>query len=207
SRTARPPPARSVSRPRPDPIGLDDVTTSSCSWHRSSMSEKVDRDGAAVGRRFAGAVAVVTGAGHGIGAACARRLAQEGARVMVLDLDGDAAAAVARSLPRADDVEHHAIAVDVTDASAVTEALAAVEQRTERLDALVNVAGGGMPEPAFEDGDDEPFERMWQLNFLSVVRVTRAAIPMLQRSDRAAVVTARKSGVEGKTADAVDPTR
>lgn len=153
------------------------------------MSEKVDRDGVAVGRRFAGAVAVVTGAGHGIGAACARRLAQEGARVMVLDLDGDAAAAVARSLPRADGGEHHAVAVDVTDASAVTEALAAVEQRTERLDALVNVAGGGMPEPAFEDGDDEPFERMWQLNFLSVVRVTRAAIPMLQRSDRAAVVT------------------
>src|SRR5690606_2314369 len=102
---------------------------------------------------------------------------------------GDAAAALAGACPRAEDGELPAVAVDVAGASGVTEALAAGEQRTERLDALVNVAGGGMPEPTFEDGDDEPFERMWQLNFLSVVRVTRAAIPMLQRSDRAAVVT------------------
>jgi meso-butanediol dehydrogenase/(S,S)-butanediol dehydrogenase/diacetyl reductase len=54
---------------------------------------------------------------------------------------------------------------------------------------LVNVAGGGMAEPPFGEGDDEAFERMWRLNFLSVVRMTRAALPLLQRSDRAAIVT------------------
>lgn len=67
--------------------------------------------------------------------------------------------------------------------------MAAVGRWSERVDSLVNVAGGGMHETPFEDGEDAEFERMWQLNFLSVVRVTRAAVPLLRRSDRAAVVT------------------
>jgi len=141
------------------------------------------------GARMRGAVVVVTGAGHGIGAACAARLASEGARVAVLDLDGDAARQVAASLPPVDGGAHRALVTDVTEATSVAEALVAVEGWSERVDGLVNVAGGGMHETPFEDGEDAEFERMWQLNFLSVVRMTRAVLPLLQRSDRAAVVT------------------
>lgn len=138
--------------------------------------------------RFAGTTAVVTGAGHGIGAACARRLAAEGARVAVLDLDGDAAREVAAALPKQGG-EHVGLTVDVTEATSITEVMDAVEQRLGGLDAVVNVAGGGMSEPPFDEGGDEEFERMWRLNFLSVVRMCRAALPALQRSDRAAIVT------------------
>ncbi len=135
--------------------------------------------------RFDGAVVVVTGAGHGIGRACAERLAGEGATVAVLDLDADEAAEVAIALG----AEHLGHAVDVTDGAAVSAAIATVGERFERVDALVNVAGGGMHEPPFDAGDDEAFLQMWDLNFMSVVRLTRGCLPLLQRSDRAAVVT------------------
>jgi meso-butanediol dehydrogenase / (S,S)-butanediol dehydrogenase / diacetyl reductase len=139
--------------------------------------------------RFSGAAVIVTGAGHGIGAACAVRLAAEGASVALLDLDAEAAQQVAGSLPSDGGTQHVGIGLDVTEATAVPEVVAAVEHRFGRLDALVNVAGGGMAEPAFEEGEDEVFERMWRLNFLSVVRMCRATVPLLRQSDRAAIVT------------------
>lgn len=142
-----------------------------------------------VGQRFHGAVAVVTGAAHGIGKACATRLAAEGAAVAVLDLDGEQAAAVAAGLPTAEGVRHTAVAVDVTDRTQVEEAIAAVERDHGKLDVLVNVAGGGEHEPLFAEAGDDVYERMLDLNLIGVVRVTRAAMPALLRSDRAAVVT------------------
>lgn len=138
--------------------------------------------------RFEGAVAAVTGAGHGIGAAVAARLAAEGSSVALLDLDGEAAARVAAGLPTEHGNAHHAQQVDVTDATSVTAAIFAVENRFGGLDVLVNVAGKGEAEPVFDEGDDGPFERMWDVNFMSVVRMCRAAVPLLQRSDRAAIV-------------------
>lgn len=138
--------------------------------------------------RFSGAIAVVTGAAHGIGAAVAARLASEGASVAVLDLDGEAAEEVVAALPREHGNEHAAFQVDLTEASSVTEAATAVEHRFGRLDVLCNVAGAGEAEPVFEDGDDAVFERMWNLNFLGTVRMCRAAIPLLKRSERAAIV-------------------
>lgn len=138
--------------------------------------------------RFEGAIAAVTGAGHGIGAAVARRLAAEGASVALLDLDAEAAEQGAAALPTEHGNEHLAHAIDLTDATSVTEAIAAVEHRYGRLDVLANVAGAGEAEPPFEEGDDGVFERMWGLNFLGTARVCRAAVPLLQRSDRAAIV-------------------
>jgi meso-butanediol dehydrogenase/(S,S)-butanediol dehydrogenase/diacetyl reductase len=138
--------------------------------------------------RFEGAVAVVTGAAHGIGAAVAARLASEGASVAVLDLDVETADQVAARLPREHGNDHLAHGLDLTDGASVTTAMAAVEDRFGRLDVLANVAGGGEHEPDFEEGDDGPFERMWDLNFLGVVRMCRASVPLLRRSDRAAIV-------------------
>jgi len=138
--------------------------------------------------RFDGAVAAVTGAAHGIGAAVASRLASEGASVAVLDLDLDAAQQVVDALPREHGNDHLAHGVDITDVTSVTGAIAAVEHRFGRLDVLANVAGAGEHEPTFEDGDDGAFQRMWDLNFLGTVRMCRASIPLLKRSDRAAIV-------------------
>ncbi|NUR06072.1 MAG: 3-oxoacyl-ACP reductase FabG [Nocardioidaceae bacterium] len=88
--------------------------------------------------RFAGKVAVVTGSARGIGAATARRFAQEGAKVAVLDLDQDAAAATAEGLGAEEAV---GLACDVSDGTSVEQAVAAVVERLGGLDVLVNNAG------------------------------------------------------------------
>jgi 3-oxoacyl-[acyl-carrier protein] reductase len=87
-------------------------------------------------RRLEGRRAVVTGGAQGIGAAIARRLAEEGARVAVLDLDAARAAAV---LPE----PHIGLACDVTDSGSVDRAFAQVRAAFGGVDVLVNNAGVG----------------------------------------------------------------
>ncbi|MET0909337.1 MAG: SDR family NAD(P)-dependent oxidoreductase, partial [Ilumatobacteraceae bacterium] len=86
--------------------------------------------------RFAGRVAVVTGAGSGIGAAVARRLHEDGALVAHLDLDLDAAASTAAEQPGA-----VAFAVDVSDPRSVDAAIADVEAAVGPIDLLAHLAG------------------------------------------------------------------
>jgi meso-butanediol dehydrogenase/(S,S)-butanediol dehydrogenase/diacetyl reductase len=139
------------------------------------------------GDRFDGAGVVVTGAAHGIGRACAERLADEGARVAILDLDGTAAEQAAQQLPGGLD-RHVALQVDVTSSSSVDQAVAEAAQRLGHIDVLVNVAGGDTEHGRFEAIDDEVWTRMLDLNLLGVVRCCRAAIPHLRRSEQAAAI-------------------
>ena len=134
------------------------------------------------GRRFDGATAVVTGAAHGIGRACAVRLAGEGARVAVLDLDEVAARDVVSQLAPVGEGPHVPVQVDVTDRSSVDLAVGRAAEALGRLDALVNVAGGDVEHGTFEETDDEVWTRVLELNLLGVVRCCRAAIPHLRRS-------------------------
>ena len=137
--------------------------------------------------RFADAAVVVTGGAHGIGRACAVRLAEEGARVAVADLDQDAAEEVAAGLtPEAD--RHLAVWLDVTDRSSVDSAFAEVVARFGGIDVLVNVAGGDTAHGRFEETTDEVWVRMLDLNLLSVVRCCRAAVPHLRRSTRSPAI-------------------
>jgi meso-butanediol dehydrogenase/(S,S)-butanediol dehydrogenase/diacetyl reductase len=90
--------------------------------------------------RFSGSTALVTGAGHGIGRACARRLGSEVTRVVVADLDLDAARKVEAGLPDGSG-RHLALMMDVTNRSSVDEAVAQAVDEFRGLDVVVNVAG------------------------------------------------------------------
>ena len=91
--------------------------------------------------RFRDKVAVITGAGGGIGAAIATRLAQEGARVVIADLNGDAAASTARTIAADSGIEALGLACDVGDEAQVAAAVRATLGRFGRLDVVVNNAG------------------------------------------------------------------
>ena len=139
--------------------------------------------------RFSGSTALVTGAGHGIGRECARRLAAEGARLVLTDIDMEAAREVDTSMPGGSS-PHLALTMDVTNRSSVDEAVTHAASEFGGLDIVVNVAGGDTAHDVFEEIDDEIWLKQLDLNLIGVVRVCRAVIPFLRRSDRApAIVT------------------
>jgi NAD(P)-dependent dehydrogenase (short-subunit alcohol dehydrogenase family) len=125
---------------------------------------------------FDGMVALVTGGASGIGAATAALLAERGARVAVLDLDPDAA-----------DARHLRLACDVGDRASVEKAVGRVAADLGRLDVVVNNAGIGAQGDVAAN-DDEEWRRVLDVNVVGIVRVSRAALPHLRRSERAAVV-------------------
>jgi meso-butanediol dehydrogenase/(S,S)-butanediol dehydrogenase/diacetyl reductase len=133
--------------------------------------------------RFADAAVLVTGGAHGIGRACASRLAEEGAQVAVADLDQDAAQLVAAGLPH-ESGRHVGVWLDVTDLSSVERAFADAVSTFGGIDVLVNVAGGDTDHGSFEETDDEVWLRMLDLNLLGLVRCCRAAIAHLRRSTK-----------------------
>ena len=153
--------------------------------------------------RFAGTAVLVTGAAHGIGRACASRLAAEGARVAVGDLDQAAAEQVAADLV-GEAGRHVAVGLDITDTSSVDRAVADTVAAFGGLDVLVNVAGGDTGHGRFEETSDEVWTRMLELNLLGVVRCCRAAIPHLRRSTKGPAIV-NVSSVNGITAFGSEP--
>ncbi|MGB9605370.1 MAG: SDR family NAD(P)-dependent oxidoreductase [Bryobacteraceae bacterium] len=119
--------------------------------------------------RLDGKVALVTGGARGIGEATARVFAGVGAEVVILDIDGQRAEALAAELPRA-----RAITCDITSEDEVTAAFA----HLDRLHVLVNNAGiglvGGIEQTSLED-----FRRLFRVNVEGMFLVTRAALPLL----------------------------
>ncbi|BDZ51412.1 oxidoreductase [Frondihabitans sucicola] len=133
-----------------------------------------------VGSRVKGRVVFVTGAGNGIGRACAMRLASEGARVVAADLDLDAATTTVAGLAQPE--AHLPLLLDVTDTRSVQDAFSRAAAHFGQLDALINVAGGDVPHPPFEDTDDPDWERTIDLNLLGAMRCCRVAIAHLKQS-------------------------
>ena len=125
---------------------------------------------------FEGLVAVVTGGASGIGAAIAAALSGAGARVAVLDLNTDA-------VPEA----MLAVQTDVGDDESVRSAIAEVAERLGGIDIVINNAGIGAAGTIVDHTDDE-WRRVFEINVLGMVRVTRAALPWLVESSAAAVV-------------------
>ncbi|MFC3505616.1 SDR family NAD(P)-dependent oxidoreductase [Micromonospora krabiensis] len=125
---------------------------------------------------FSGLAAVVTGGASGIGLATATLLASRGARVACLDLDPEGVPEPLLGL-----------AADVTDDAAVRAAVAAAAEALGGIDILVNNAGVGAA-GTVEDNSDEEWHRVFDVNVVGVVRVTRAALPHLRASAHAAIV-------------------
>lgn len=123
-----------------------------------------------------GLTAVVTGGASGIGLAAARLLAASGASVGVLDRSVDDAPS-----------DLYAVRCDVTDSDGVTAAVDAVAERFGGLDIVVNNAGIGAA-GTVEDNDDDEWHRVYDVNVVGMVRVTRAALPHLRKSRHAAIV-------------------
>ena len=122
---------------------------------------------------FAGRAALVTGGASGIGLATARLLAARGARVAVLDrVKAEEAGGL------------YPVIADVTDDAAVRAAVAEAGQAIGALDVLVNNAGIGAA-GTVADNDDDEWRRVLDVNVLGMVRVTRAALPLLREAARA----------------------
>src|SRR2546421_10924839 len=144
--------------------------------------------------RLEGRSALVTGGASGIGAATARRLAAEGARGAVADLDPDRARDVAGEI----DGPH--IEMDVTDNAAVVPGIAAAVEAVGPLDVLVNNAGGGTRAPAFFVHTDEAeWTEGLRLNLWSVLAVTHAVPPAMQERGSGAVVKRASQAGRGGT--------
>jgi meso-butanediol dehydrogenase / (S,S)-butanediol dehydrogenase / diacetyl reductase len=113
--------------------------------------------------RLAGRSVLITGAASGIGAACARRLAEEGAELLLVDLNGEGAEALARELGSG----ASSIQADVTRSEDIRRMVEAAYQRWGRLDVAFNNAGIGQARPFLELTEAE-WDRMLNVNLRSV---------------------------------------
>ena len=122
-----------------------------------------------------GRVAVVTGAGRGIGEATARRFARAGAHVALLDRDAAGVTRTAEAIGL-EGGEALPFTNDITDAFAVERTLDRVIEEWGRLDILVNNAGA-LSEAPLDDLTDEDLEESLDINLRGVLVCTRAAVP------------------------------
>ena len=129
-----------------------------------------------MGPDMTGLVAVVTGGASGIGAAICARLQESGAAVAVLDLNP-------AELPDG----QLGLVCDISSDASVRAAIETVRATFGRLDVVINNAGAGAL-GTIEDNDDAEWHRVWDINVVGMVRVTRAALPLLRASPSAAVV-------------------
>ena len=147
-----------------------------------------DQLGDVVGR-FDGKVAIVTGAGRGIGEAYARALADAGAVVAVADLDNESAHQVAKSIESAGG-SALAVGVDVSDPSSVHAMADTVVERFGGIDLLVNNAAiyGGMKLDILLSVDWDYYRRFMSVNMDGALLCTRACYPHMQQRGGGAIV-------------------
>lgn len=152
--------------------------------------------------RLNGKVAIVTGAAQGIGRAIARRLAAEGAKVAVADINEAAAAETAAAI-RAGGAHASAVKLDVTSLDSATAAVEHVENELGPIDILVNNAGWDKLEP-FVESEPATWDRVIAINFRGVIHCCKAVVPRMQARGHGKIVSiASDAGRVGSMGEAV----
>jgi NAD(P)-dependent dehydrogenase (short-subunit alcohol dehydrogenase family) len=128
-------------------------------------------------------IALITGAGAGIGLACAHALLEEGASVAVADLNP--VAVLADAPPE----RVLAIEADLASSGGGAAAVAAVVERFGTIDVLINNVGVAPHRDGFLSVDDEAWKSLLELNFFSMVRCTRAALPHMLSQGRGSIIS------------------
>ena len=152
--------------------------------------------------RLDGRVAVVTGAASGIGAATAKRLAADGARVAIGDFNLEQAGKVVAEIEARGGIAH-AQHVDVSEESAVAELMATTIERHGRIDILHNNAAGTGPElqgrdHAVADGEVEIWDRMLAVNLRGVMLGCKHVIPHMLAAGAGVIInTSSSSAFDG----------
>ena len=151
---------------------------------------------------FENKVAVVTGAGSGIGRATALALAREGAHVIVADIDPAGGEATADAI-RQQAGQAAFMPVDMTDPASIRAFAAAVQAQCGAVDVLVNAAGWGRTAP-FVEGTPEFWDKLVALNFVGPMQLTKALLPaMMERGSGRIVNIASDAGRVGSLGETV----
>jgi 3-oxoacyl-[acyl-carrier protein] reductase len=147
-----------------------------------------------------GRVAIVGGASKGIGRAVASMLAAEGARVVIAARDERTLAHAADTIRGATGAEVLPVSCDMASYDDIKRLVTRTVERYGAIDIVVNNAGGPPP-GGFEQHDDAAWAKAIDQNLMSVVRLTREALPHLKRSNQARVInitsTAVKEPIDG----------
>jgi 3-oxoacyl-[acyl-carrier protein] reductase len=133
--------------------------------------------------RLQGKVALVTGGASGFGAETARRFVQEGPAVVILDLNGNGAAEVAKEVGNAKGLRG-----DVTVRKDIDEAVQLATKTFGRLDIVVNNAGWTHRNKPVLEVTEEEFDRVYAINVKSIFHMVRAVVPLLSRQGGGSII-------------------
>jgi 2-keto-3-deoxy-L-fuconate dehydrogenase len=137
---------------------------------------------------FAGKVAVVTGAGSGIGAATARLMAARGAKMVLVDRNAEGLAEVASAICKAGG-EAREIVADVSDRGLAEREAAAITAAWGRIDVLATCAGISSGTGNVLTQDEELWERVWRINVMGTVNWVKAVLPTMIAGGGGSIVT------------------
>jgi len=141
-------------------------------------------------KRLEGKRAIVTGGASGFGAGIARRFAEEGARVIVADLNGDAARALAAEWGDAD----LGVAVDVSNAEQVAALADTAKRLLGGVDIVVNNAGVGHTPQPLDELSDEAFDRISSVNMRAIYLMSKAFVPTMKAQGSGAILNIASTG-------------
>ena len=141
-------------------------------------------------KRLEGKRAIVTGGASGFGAGIARRFAEEGARVIVADLNSDAARALAAELGDAD----LGVKVDVSSAADVAALAETANRLLGGVDIVVNNAGVGHTPQPLDELSDEAFDRIANVNMRAIYLMSKAFVPAMKAQGSGAILNIASTG-------------